>query len=124
MKYIILGVVFCIAVGVTDALWCFKCSGSECETPDTNVEGVYITECSSYDSICYKQVITNYGVPTYSRGCKLRKSDCQPVCLGEPDHEVCEICCDSNLCNSAGAVRVNYILIAVAVFFCLFQFLH
>eukprot|EP00057_Strongylocentrotus_purpuratus_P000532 XP_001178022.1 PREDICTED: uncharacterized protein LOC754064 [Strongylocentrotus purpuratus] len=111
MKYLIIAAVLCIFVGVSDALWCYKCSGSGCETPDTTVEGVYITECDDYTSLCFKQTITHYGESMYARGCTSRKSDCQPGCQGEPDNQLCESCCFSNLCNRSATVHVNLVLL-------------
>nr|XP_054756901.1 uncharacterized protein LOC129262966 [Lytechinus pictus] len=111
MKYLIIAAVLCITIGVSDALWCYKCSGANCATPNTLEDGVYITECDDYTSLCFSQKVSHYGNVHYSRGCTARKTECQPTCHGEPDHQLCESCCFANLCNGSAPVRINLTLL-------------
>lgn len=99
--------------GMIRSLWCYKCMGSECNSPvDSTKDMVWITECKK--GICYEQESNNEGTMVTSRGCYKRRSDCVPGCQGPPEHQTCEKCCEQNLCNNAKIVTFDILVLIIS----------
>lgn len=95
---LVLAVLF-VCIGFGEALFCYKCAGSDCHSPiTTEREGIYITQCSG---VCYHQTLSQFGKETITRGCYSAKTECIPGCFGKGEHRLCERCCEKNMCNSA-----------------------
>ncbi|XP_072017363.1 uncharacterized protein [Amphiura filiformis] len=95
---LLLAVIF-VSIGCSQALFCYKCAGSICHSPiTTEKDEVYITQCSG---VCYHQTLYQFSKETITRGCYNTKTDCVPGCFGKGEHQLCERCCEKNLCNGA-----------------------